>query len=120
MLGHGSTLAERLVAICSTEAFDGSLGSLIGGLALVGLIGGALHCAPMCGPFVLAQGSQRGGIKGGRIARIAAAAALPYHLGRITTYASLGALSGGLGGAVVALSGFRSVAAALLVVAALL
>ncbi|MSO69820.1 MAG: hypothetical protein EXQ98_06025 [Alphaproteobacteria bacterium] len=30
-----------------------------GGLGLVGLIGGALHCAPMCGPFVLAQGSRR-------------------------------------------------------------
>lgn len=120
MLAHGSLLAERLLAICSADALNGAQGGLVGALALVGLIGGAVHCAPMCGPFVLAQGARRGRTTGGRVARIAAAAALPYHLGKATTYAALGALSGGLGGTVIALSGFRWIAAALLVGAALL
>ena len=71
------------------------------GLFLAGLAASPLHCAPMCGPFVLARAA-------GRLARIPAAslcerhrlrsgALLPYHLGRIGTYAALGALAAGLG-----------------------
>jgi sulfite exporter TauE/SafE len=101
MLFHDATLAERWLAICSADGLDGSLGGLSGALALVGLIGGALHCAPMCGPFVLAQSV--GTRKGGPGARLSEVALLPYHLGRLTTYAALGALSGALGGATVAL-----------------
>lgn len=118
MLTHGTTLAERFLAICSADALGGPNGGLVGALALVGLIGGALHCTPMCGPFVLAQGAHRGAARNSRLGRIAAAIVLPYHLGRVTTYAALGALSGGAGGALVAFSGFRWLAAALLLVAA--
>lgn len=120
MLAHGSTIAERLISICSAGALDGSLWSLVGGLAVVGLVGSGLHCTPMCGPIVLAQGVQRGTHKDGALSRIAVGALLPYHLGRLTTYAALGAVSGGFGGAIIALSGFRWVAATLLLIAALL
>ncbi|MGD9538689.1 MAG: sulfite exporter TauE/SafE family protein [Alphaproteobacteria bacterium] len=120
MLAHGTTLAERFLAICSADALGGPNGGIVGALALAGLIGGALHCAPMCGPFVLAQSAQRGTARSGRFGRFVVSVALPYQLGRLTTYAALGALSGGVGGAVVALSGFRWLAAALLLVAAVL
>ena len=67
------------------------------GLLLAGLAGGVMHCAPMCGPFVLGQVG----------AKINAAPAclqcrqmgfLPgYHFGRIATYTMLGALAGLVG-----------------------
>lgn len=71
-------------------------------LFMAGLAGGVAHCAPMCGAFVLGQ-------VGDRLSRIPApklceltrlsAAALPgYHLGRLTTYAALGALAAAIGG----------------------
>ncbi|MCC6899670.1 MAG: sulfite exporter TauE/SafE family protein [Polyangiaceae bacterium] len=55
---------------------------------------GSLHCAGMCGPFTAfyaGNDATRGG------ARAASHAA--YHLGRLATYATLGALAGGLGSA---------------------
>ncbi len=48
------------------------------GLFTAGLVGGATHCAAMCGPFVMAQS--------GDLRKMRDAALLPYHLGRITTY----------------------------------
>lgn len=120
MTAHGFTLAERLLAICSSDTALSAGAGLIGGLALVGLVGGALHCAPMCGPFALAQATAWPGERAGRLARVVHAVALPYQLGRLTTYAALGALSGALGGAAIALSGFREVAAGLLIIAALI
>ncbi len=67
------------------------------GLLLAGLAGGVMHCAPMCGPFVLGQVG----------AKMAAAPAcgqcrqlgvLPgYHVGRIVTYSVLGGLAGLVG-----------------------
>lgn len=119
MAAHGFTFMDRLLAVCSAEAALSSGAGLIGALALVGLIGGAIHCAPMCGPFVLAQGAIRSTTTG-RLGRAIHATALPYHLGKLSTYAALGALSGGVGGIVIALSGFREIAAALLLIAALL
>lgn len=118
MVAHGFTLAERLLAVCSSDTALGTGAGLIGGLALVGLVGGALHCAPMCGPFALTQATTRPGTTG-RLGRFSHATALPYHLGRLTTYAGLGALSGLFGGVLVAVSGFREVAAAFLLIAAL-
>ena len=120
MAAHGFTLAERLLAICSSDTALSAGAGLIGGLALVGLVGGAIHCSPMCGPFALAQATARPGDTAGRLGRFMHAVALPYHLGRLTTYAALGALSGAFGGAVIALSGFREIAAGLLIVAALI
>lgn len=57
----------------------------LGAAFLLGL-GGSLHCAGMCGPLVLAA-SGRGTHR------------LLYHGGRLLTYASLGALSGSFGAA---------------------
>ena len=67
-------------------------------LFLAGLIGGPTHCGAMCGGFVLGQVADRmtsiplGGLCEWR--RLAGAALVPYHLGRLTTYAGLGALMG--------------------------
>jgi sulfite exporter TauE/SafE len=67
--------------------------ALILSAVLVGLAGG-LHCVGMCGGLLLAAGLT--GPTGGpaSIRRLRAAG---YHLGRITTYALLGALAGSLG-----------------------
>jgi sulfite exporter TauE/SafE len=73
----------QLTELCA--AFLNSPGGLPAGLFLMGLAGSAVHCAPMCGPFVLAQT--------GDIQRLSGLLLLPYHLGRITTYAALAALT---------------------------
>jgi hypothetical protein len=88
-------------------AVPGTMGWPVGGsiaatMLLAGMAASPLHCAPMCGGFVLGQVSDR-------MARLPSAhlsecqrirtASLPqYHLGRLTTYAALGfaAGSGGL------------------------
>ncbi|MHC4975308.1 MAG: sulfite exporter TauE/SafE family protein [Planctomycetota bacterium] len=55
---------------------------------------GSLHCAGMCGAFVLvAVGAD------GRV-RTPVALHASYHLGRLTTYATLGVIAGSLGGAI--------------------
>jgi len=54
------------------------------------------------------------------VARLSGAALLPYHLGRMLGYATLGALAGGMAGLVTQLSGLRWLLAALLLGAALL
>ncbi len=67
-------------------------------LFLAGLAGSALHCVGMCGPFVLGQVAADVGrvTQGyGEWRRLAGAALVPYHLGRLTTYTGLGALAGG-------------------------
>lgn len=74
----------------------------LGGLLLAGLAGGPMHCAPMCGGFVLGQVSDRmARLPAGRMceaARVRGALLLPYHAGRLFTYAALGAVAGALGG----------------------
>lgn len=76
-------------------------------LFLLGLVGGVTHCAGMCGPFVMAQvGSRLAATpleRATRLVRLRGAALLPYHLGRMTTYAALG------GVAAAALSGVESI-----------
>ncbi len=65
------------------QAVDLSHG-LAASLFLAGLVGGATHCAGMCGPFVVAQaGSEK---------KLCRACQLPYHFGRITTYVFLAVL----------------------------
>ncbi len=61
----------------------------MGFIASAGLAGlvGSPHCVGMCGGFALACGGR------GRDA-------IPWHLGRLFTYALLGAVAGGLGAAV--------------------
>jgi sulfite exporter TauE/SafE len=72
------------------------------GLLLLGLAGGAVHCAGMCGPFVLGQvGSRLAAMpvhKSGSLARLRGMALLPYHAGRTTTYALLGGAAAGMAG----------------------
>lgn len=97
---------QTLAALCQ-PAFAGDAGgfgglaALLAALALAGLAGGLMHCAPMCGVFVLAQVDAR-------LTRVPVAAMseatrlraglLPgYHLGRIATYAALGAVAGLIG-----------------------
>lgn len=58
---------------------------------LIASLLGSLHCAGMCGPF-LSVATRKGGPSGSRLGT-----PLAYHLGRLTTYAILGAIAGGLG-----------------------
>ncbi len=91
-------------------------------LFLTGLWGGLTHCAGMCGPFVLTQIDQRlesiGIHEFGRWSRLRGAALVPYHLGRMTTYAALGAAAGSVGALFVATTNFRWILAVFLLVAA--
>jgi hypothetical protein len=87
-----------------TSAFAAWCGSGVGsgglllGLFLAGAAGSTMHCVPMCGGFVLGQvadGMAR--LPSARLCewqRVSRGALLPYHLGRLTTYAGLGALGG--------------------------
>ena len=73
--------------------------------SLAGLLGGA-HCLAMCGGFMTALSGfgQRSRTPKAIVypARTLAWRHLPYNLGRITTYAALGAVAGGAGGAALA------------------
>jgi len=100
----------------------GGLWAVMGALFLAGLAGGATHCAARCGPFVLAQAAAMADqtASGGMLRRLSGAALAPYHLGRALGYGLLGALAGGVVGAVSLGTGWRLVLAALLALAALL
>jgi len=94
------------------------------GLFLAGLSGSVLHCAPMCGPFVLGQMATRmARMPRGAMCelhRLRGAALLPYHLGRLVTYAGLGALAGGIGAGLGRLDWFGPLSGVLLAFAALI
>jgi len=110
------------VEVCRAAVIDG--GPLLAALFLAGLTGGMSHCAGMCGPFVLAQVAADPAL-GGRpemteFRRLRGALLLPYHLGRATTYAGLGAVAAGLTGRLVDLTELRWLAAVLLLLAAAL
>lgn len=101
----------------------GGLPALAGALFLMGLAGGATHCAGMCAPFVLAQAAAgaRDTAGAGTLRRLSGAALLPYHLGRALGYAALGAVVGGTAGLLsLAAGGMRPLLAALLALAAVL
>jgi uncharacterized protein len=81
------------LAHCKAIAIDH--GPLLLSMFLAGLIGSASHCAPMCGPFVLAQTGEamaRLQVGSGELRRLAGAALLPYHTGRAVTYVLLAVL----------------------------
>jgi sulfite exporter TauE/SafE len=91
-------------------------------LFLAGLVGSFSHCALMCGPFVLAQVAgrlERGRAAGGELVRLAGAALVPYHLGRITTYTLLGSIAGAICGQATTLTGYPWLLAGCLALAAL-
>lgn len=85
---------------CGTAPTDGGIAL---SLFVAGAIGGAAHCAPMCGGFVLGQVADRmGRLPAHHLCewrRFQVGSLVPYHLGRLTTYAALGA-SAGIGGSI--------------------
>lgn len=87
-------------------------GGIAAALALAGFAGSFLHCASMCGPFVMAQTLAR--LEAAPLQRLQGALLLPYHLGRATSYILLGALLGALGGAIADLPGAHYALAAAL------
>lgn len=109
------------LAHCRTVAVEH--GGLLSSLFLAGLIGSAGHCVGMCGPFVLGQAVSRlEGVPAARMTefhRLAGAALVPYHFGRMTTYALLGAAAGALAGEMIDVTGMRWISAGLLTLAAL-
>lgn len=107
--------------ICRSTAAEHQ--AVIGGLFLTGLAGSLTHCVGMCAPFVLSQVTARleripaAGMT--EADRWRAAALVPYHLGRLLTYAALGAVAAGATGTLAGWQGFNWLAAALLCLAAL-
>lgn len=115
------TLIDAGLQQCGVDF--GRDGGLFASLFMAGLVGGWSHCAGMCGPFVLAQVAARlEGVPASRMTefhRLTGAAVLPYHFGRATTYAGIGAAAALLAGGIGAVPGLRWVTGALLVFAAL-
>lgn len=99
-------------------------GGLLFGLFAAGVAGSIIHCGPMCGAFVLGQVSERmARLPKERMCerqRIGNGLLLPYHLGRLTTYAGLGAAAAGSAALVGHLRWFGKLSAVLLTIAALL
>jgi len=115
-VGHGAFAASDFAA-------GGDAIGLVVALLFTGLVGGFAHCAGMCGPFVLGQvtvGLTRTPARADHVlSRLAGAALLPYHLGRLTTYTALGAAAGEVARLFGDIAGFRWLFAALLGCAAL-
>ena len=115
----------RLLAMGYAQCKAVAIGNAttIGSLFVAGLAGSLAHCVGMCGPFVLSQVTARlqdqPAAKMKELSRLSGAALVPYHLGRITTYAALGGMTALLSGGVVAFGGLRYLASALLLLAAL-
>jgi len=117
-----------MVAIYGALCAPGALAPLgagpLLGLFVAGLAGSVLHCAPMCGPFVLGQVSTRmARMPAARLCemrRVGGAMLLPYHLGRLTTYALLGGVAASLGAGLGRLPWFGWLSGLLLAMAAVL
>lgn len=104
--------------------FSGQSGGLAASLFLAGLAGSLIHCVGMCGPFVLGQvmsDAERAPVGTyGEWRRLAGAALVPYHFGRLTTYVALGAMAGAATALFASTAGFAWLSGVLLVVAACL
>lgn len=96
-------------------------GSLILTLFLGGLAAAPTHCVGMCGPFIVSQTAMllddKPLPKLSEWSRLQGAALLPYHAGRMTTYAILGALAASLSAQLRSFSWFSELSAGLLVLA---
>ena len=115
---------DMLTALCGSVRALPLGGGVVFGLLLAGAAGSAAHCVPMCGGFVLGQVADRmarlPAVHLCEWRRLSIGALLPYHLGRLTTYAGLGALAGLVGATLQRLPWFGWISSALLLVAALL
>lgn len=116
-------MSEHLSALCGPGVGPGAFPALLLGLLAAGAAGSVLHCAPMCGPFVLGQVASRlARVPAARLCertRLSNAMLVPYHCGRLATYACLGALAGtaiGTGARLEALPGLLLVLGATLFV----
>lgn len=91
-------------------------------LLVTGVFGGMTHCAGMCGPLVLGQVSARMHTLSARdmteLKRVQGALLLPYHFGRITTYAILGVIAACLMATLRGFIVFKYVSAVMLICAA--
>ena len=90
----------NLISLCHAAAAPGHWPVALPVLLFaMGSFGSVLHCGPMCGGFVLAQASDAMACiplqRLNERSRLMAGILPLYHLGRITTYAVLGGLSGG-------------------------
>ena len=109
------------IALCRPEVLGGI--GMPASLFVAGLAGSLVHGVGMCGPFVLGQvmaDVERGPRTYGEWHRLTGAALAPYHLGRLTTYAALGALAGAATPLFASTSAFGWLSGGLLVVAACL
>ncbi len=90
----------------------------------MGLFGGFLHCSSMCSPFVIHQVSIR--LKNQEIdkyrglEKLKNLALIPYHLGRIFTYAIIGGFCSYLAGNVRDFGNFQKFSGIILILAAIL
>lgn len=112
-------LMELFLQHCQA-ALQGHSG-LIATLFLGGLVGSLTHCVGMCSPFVFAQtASSLADNRQGAFGRLRGAALLPYHLGRVTTYAALGVIAAGFSGFFAASTMMPTVSATLMIFAGIL
>ena len=118
-------LIAELTSFCrqGLHQLDWLPSSLPASLFLAGLAGSLTHCVGMCGPFVLNQviADTHPVARGyGEWRRLAGAALVPYHLGRLTTYVVLGALAGAVTAVFMATTGFAWLSGAMLGLGAIL
>jgi sulfite exporter TauE/SafE len=112
---------QMLGTLCGPQ---GSGAGVFVAMLLAGLVGSIAHCVPMCGSIVLAQVSNNlARIDVARLCecqRISNGLLLPYHAGRLTTYAVLGAVAAGSGGVIQSLPFMGWLPPALLLLGAML
>ena len=121
---HGSreqpSVLENLHWLCTPDV--ALRGGLFLGLFVAGAAGSVIHCAPMCGAFVLGQVSDRmarlGQAQLCERQRISTGMLVPYHLGRLMTYAVIGAAAAESAAVLQGKAWFGALSAALLVLAA--